>query len=257
MVALGCSAAACEVRCPIARHRVDAAGYWDPLPRTSARGIPADRHTPHASLTRGSSPRTVIVECKQSRADFVRDGPRLHALIQRRDHLHAVRRALEDRILKVCEPELRRSGTALFPELEEWNFAESRVESYRTIVRELALLDRRIHGSSKFFLLAHYRLADALLIAAPTGMLAPADVPRGWGLVEVDRAAAATASADQWTLRVPPPDLTGRLLHRRRLLRNIAAALTRRALGPSLPILSIAAEPRPEPAKQPTANPAV
>lgn len=224
-----CCAAATEVICPIARFRVDVAGYADPLPRD--RGLATAPHrAASVLLERGPRPRTIIIECKQSRADFLSDSADRDELLAQRDHLTGVRKALEDRIIKVCEPELRQSGSALFDELETWDFARSRVPSYRRIVRELRTLDARLHGSSKFWTLAHYRLADALYIAAPAGLIRPRELPEGWGLLEIGRAEAVRDDAceDAWRITQPAPLLEGKELHRRRLLRNIAVALSRR-----------------------------
>lgn len=223
----GCAAAAHEVACPIARHRVDAAGYLDALPKRPPRA----RRTPPADasprlLDRGERARTIIIECKQSRADFLSDRADAPALLTRREHLNAVREALEERILKVCEPELRRGGTSLFPDLERWDFSRSKLSSYQGVLGELAAVDKRLHGSSKFWCMAHYRLADALYIAAPAGMLRPHELPPGWGLIEVPR---HETSGDAWTISVHSPLHEGRLSHRRRLLRNIAVALSRRS----------------------------
>lgn len=233
----GCAAAATEVRCPIERYRVDAAGYLDPLPKSAGRGSRAgpDRRTPRSLdesrqaprtptlLERGERARTIIIECKQSRADFLRDRADAERLMDERAHLTAVKNALEVRILKVCEPELRTSGTSLFAELESWNFGESRLSSYRQVLDELRSLDRRLYGSSKFWRLAQYRLADALYVAAPLGMLRAHELPEGWGLLEISRAGITEG---EWALSTPAPALAGNPSHRQRLLRNIAAALS-------------------------------
>ena len=226
MLDSGCAAAAPEVPCPIARHRVDAAGYLDARPQKPVRRLAATADAHPALLTRGERARTIIIECKQSRADFLSDRADTPALLEKRAHLHAVRAAIEERILKVCEPELRRSGSSLFPDLEQWDFARSRLGSYQGVLRELARVDRQLHGSSKFWRLAHYRLADALYIAAPAGMLRAHELPAAWGLIEIPRHAER---GEDWTISVPAPLLEGRTLHRQRLLRNIAAALAKRA----------------------------
>lgn len=237
----GCVAAAAEVRCPIARHRVDVAGYLDPLPRRSL-GMSSSVESTWQPLEpgeprfeRASVARSVIVECKQSRADFLSDSRDADDLIAERERLIRVRLVLEEQILKACEPHLRQSGTRLFAELEEWDFSLSRVASYRAVIRDLRRIDQRLHGESKFWTLAHYRLADWLYLAAPVGTIHPREVPPGWGLLEVPREALdAAASGDQQLpgtlrVRVQAPPLAGKPDHRARLLRNIAVALTRSA----------------------------
>ncbi|HMN39288.1 MAG TPA: hypothetical protein PKE29_00475 [Phycisphaerales bacterium] len=238
LVAGGCSAAGTEVRCPIARHRVDAAGYLDPLPR-SGRGVAweaaAPTHEPR--FVRGERARTVIVECKQSRADFLSDSRSIDDLVAERDRLLRVRSVLEEQIIKACEPHLRISGSRLFPDLEEWNFGNSRVGSYRAVLSDLRKLDERMHGESKFWLMAHYRLADWLYIAATPGVVRPREVPPGWGLLEIDAEWGGGFEPGEHgpsgragvRVRAPAPQLSGKPEHRVRLLRNIAVAGTRRA----------------------------
>jgi hypothetical protein len=243
----GCAAAAVEVRCPIARHRVDAAGYVDPLPRRLAKGGGsggswletgelAEEGAARAVFGRGAAAKTVIVECKQSRADFLVDTRDVPALLEERARLTALRSSLEERIVKVCEPHLRVSGSSLFPEMDEWDLSASRVGSYRKVLLELRRVDERLHGKDgcKFWTLAHYRLADWLYLAAPRGVLSEREVPPGWGLIEVPREAlegpsreAVAAGVAAARVRVAAPERGGRAEHRARLLRNIAVAATR------------------------------
>ncbi len=212
---LGSPAAATEVRCPIARYRVDVAGYLDRWPDVPAVGAGpgADRRRP--------SPRTVIIECKCSRGDFLRDRGETDRLLAHRDALDRMRRGIEERRIKAHEPHLRRSGSSLFPELEQWDFAASRLRGYRQVVRDLRRIDRALYGQTKFFMVARYALADRLYLAAPRGMIRPRELPRGWGLLECAPPARALGTA------VEAPELPARPEHRARLLRNIAASACR------------------------------
>jgi hypothetical protein len=220
LFAVGCAAAATEIRCPISRFRVDAAGYLDPLPRGSCAP---------PGCWRGATARTVIIECKQSRGDFLRDARTTPALLARRRMLDAARACLEDRIIRVAEPALRVGGSALFPELERWDFDRSRLASYRRIVAELRRTDRALHGQTKFWRLRQYKLSDFLYIAAPRGVIDPAEAPPGFGLLEPDPDPAP--GAPPLRVRLPAPDLGAREVRRLRLLRNIAAAASRRTLA--------------------------
>lgn len=178
---------------------------------------------------------TVIVECKQCRADFLKDSRRLDALLAEREQLDQRRRHLEERLIKAAEPHLLFSGTMLFPEMEAWDFAASRSPAYRAVLRDLRRIDRQIHGDTKFWTIARYALADHLLIAAPAGLLRQRELPPGWGLLEFP---AGWLSERR---RLPDPDdpsaacrlrmpLAGtpvsKDVHRARLLRNIAVAAT-------------------------------
>lgn len=235
LAAEGCSAAALEVRCPIARHRADAAGYLDPLPARDVALAAAGATGPNRSFGRGRLPKSVIIECKQSRADFLTDSRNADETLAERDRLERVRITLEEQIVKACEPHLRQSGSALFADLETWDFSRSRVASYRAVLRDLKRVDERLHGESKFWLMARYRLADWLYLLAPRGVIRAREVPPGWGLLEVEEEAVASEStplcANGVRIRVAATERAGRIEHRARLLRNIAVASTRQMLA--------------------------
>lgn len=228
----GCVAAAVEVRCPIARHRVDAAGYLDPQSRrmqvSGGEGPALSLANDPPRLPKGVRAKTVIVECKQSRSDFLTDSRDADDLLVERARLERVKSTLEEQIVKVCEPQLRRSGTRLFAELEEWDFERSRIASYRGVLNDLRRIDERLHGESKFWTLWHYRLADWLYLAAPPGVIRTREVPPGWGLMEL-------LPGQTPVIRVQAPELSGKPEHRQRLLRNIAVAATRR-MTESIPV---------------------
>lgn len=258
----GCQALATEVACPLSRWRVDVAGYLDTRPEDVVRGFaplslreragvrapriegasPADSDfvdssclsaKPQAVALVRCEPRTILIECKQSRGDFLRDRTELERLLAERERLHAARVHLEENRIKACEPHLRQSGSALFQELETWDFASSKLNAYRKVLRELRQIEKHLYGQTKFCMIARYRLADRLYLAAPTGMLKPRELPAGWGLLECPR---------KW-LQSPPSlfDLVGEPALRvaviapeqrsprkfqLRLLRNIAVAAT-------------------------------
>lgn len=239
----GCLVVGTEVRCPIARWRVDVAGYLD----VRGQGDPALDDDPGAAdaAWRRRPPRTIFIECKQSRSDFLRDRRDRERLLGERRALERLARTMERDRLRATEPDLRRAGT-LFPELmpdaEEWDWDAARSPAYRDLLRRLRRIDRRIHGETKFCLAARYRLADRLYVAAPRGLLRPRELPPGWGLLECAASAleADDARADLFgesllTLRVPAPVLRPREEYRQRLLRNIAvaasAAFARRELA--------------------------
>lgn len=229
----GCVAAADEVRCPIARHRVDVAGYLDPLPRRRPRAaemwrtlVPEAAPVGRLDLERSDRARTVIIECKQARSDFLTDSRNVDDLLAERERLGRVRAVLEERIVKVCEPHLRRSGSRLFAELEDWDFERSRVASYRAVLNDLRRVEERLYGERKFWTMSRYRLADWLYIAAPVGVISPREVPPGWGLLELPT--ARQRGGRELRVRVPAPTHSGKDDHRLRLLRNIAVAASRR-----------------------------
>jgi len=296
LMRLGCVVVAPEVACPIARFRVDVAGWCElgeaPFARRDARVSRASLWSgsmrEEAASTQGSTgtagntgvaarseggrsehgmraARTIIIECKQCRADFLRDDARLDELLRERERLRARKIDLEQTIVRRFEPQLRISASSLFSECEEWRFEQSRIATYRKVLVALRRVDESIHGQTKFCLLARYRLADRLYIAAPVGVISAREVPSGWGLLEcrrgvLRRGGARVSELDDLPVNetVPAPPL-GSPDHRRiRLLRNMAVAATRSMVAVSraagAPIASSAA-PVERPSCEPTLPP--
>jgi hypothetical protein len=212
-----------EVTGPIGRHRVDVAAW-------------SDRHAPDRE------PLTVVIECKASRTDFVRDRRNAGRLRRERERVEEVARQLEAERLPRREPDLQVGAPTLFPELGEWDFGRSQDPEYRACLRRRRRLDEMIHGETKFFLFERYRLADRLFVAAPAGTLRARDLPPGWGLLEASPAAlrpdhpvAGTDLFGQGPLSVrvrAPARRRAAVRFRERLLRNLAVANTREALRP-------------------------
>jgi hypothetical protein len=234
--AAGCMAFANEVRCPISRYRVDCVGYKD-------RDVEARTRCPA---------RTIVIECKQSRADFLRDRETLEPLLKLRTHLETVRQSIEAERIRREEPHLRRAGTSLFAEMDEWDFAASRLPAYRKVLRRLRQLDEQIHGQTKFFVIARCQLADRLYVAAPRGMIRPCELPRGWGLLECSARCLedvdVQARFDEppaLRMKVEAAELRPRADFRLRMLRNIAVAATMAAhqRGEAVSRLSASAAP--------------
>ncbi len=244
LLGVGCRAVATEVRCPICRYRADVAGYLDKAPSRRrwewggsilAGERAADGCADRAGPVCGATPKTVLIECKQSRADFLRDRRDGERLLGLREEIGARRRYLEEERIKGEEPQLRRSGSSLFAELEEWDFASSRIEAYRRLLRQERRLDEQLHGETKFWLAARYRLADYLFIAAPEGMIRAKELPHGWGLLACPRALLGSEprAPEGPGLRVihGATERSSSEEHRLRLLRNIAVAATRASVG--------------------------
>lgn len=225
----GCRILAREVQCPLSRYRVDIAGYLDVR-------VAGDSGSGQAAVRR-CEPRTIMIECKQSRGDFLRDAERIAPLLELREQYQRMGASIEEHRIKRCEPQLRRAGTSLFAELDEWDFAASRLAGYRRVLRRLRRLDEKIHGNTKFFLMARYRLADELYLAAPAGVVKPRELPAGWGLLEcapqqlrgddVGECGADWADVPGLRIAVVAPAHAPRPAHRQRLLRNIAVAACR------------------------------
>lgn len=211
----GCRAVGMEVPCPVARFRVDAAGYAEEgLPRT---------------------PRTIVVECKATRADFLRDDLHVDALLLERQRLLERKQQIEAELIPVHEPHLRRTDEVLFAQAASWEFQHSRLLPYRRVLRQLTQLETHLHGQTKFDLVARWRLANELWLLAPSGVVRAREVPPGWGLAECSAAVLRRGVRHALALdtlplhvRLPAPSHDSPLPRRMRLLRNIAIALTRR-----------------------------
>jgi hypothetical protein len=220
----GCHAVATEVRCPIFRYRVDVAGYQDTLPwDAGGRGSASHKLV---------QPRTFIIECKQSRSDFMRDCEHTTELLEVRSQLHSIRQSIEHNRIKRLEPQLQCGGTSLFAELEDWDFSASRLPAYREVLRKLRRIDQKLHGGTKFFLIDHYALADELYVATPAGLIRRNELPAGWGLLECDARSIAPLSSIApdgsrcMNVAVASRVRAAKPPYRQRLLRNIAVSLS-------------------------------
>lgn len=164
---IGCWHIATEARTRIPRFRADVMGL----------GL-----TPGA----GGTPFVAIVECKQSRADFLRDAADRDAVRRRRDALLA-RCAGAEPLLRASEPHLIDSDGWLFPELAPLRLDGSRLRGLRRARRDAASLDRRSRANVKLWSLRRWRQADLFYIATPRGLLKQAEMPQGWRLIETQR----------------------------------------------------------------------
>ena len=252
---IGCREVATEVACPIGRFRVDVAGWLD---HVEGESLPEPRAPePHgdagpslfeaaastdrrARTRRGPRrPRVILVECKQSRGDFLRNDETREALLAERERLRRSARRIEELRIKRHEPHLRKVEAGLFEDAESWDFASTRIGAYRDALARIERIERDLYGRSKFDLCRRYRLGDHLLIASPRGLVRPRELPEGWGLLECDRAAlrrresadpsGPAAEPASLRRRVEPPRLDCPEPRRLRMLRNLAVAASRAA----------------------------
>jgi hypothetical protein len=173
--------AAAEVRCPVPRFRADVAGA-----------------SPEGSLPR----RSVIIECKASRADIVRDAGSRASLAPTLARLECLRRRHRAGDGREIEPHLRRAGSALWPELDDWDWAASSSPASAAIDRALSRARRRLAHSTKLETVARWRLAGQLLLLTAPGVVRPGELPPGWGLLEARAPAGglgANGNPRRWT----------------------------------------------------------
>jgi hypothetical protein len=154
---------AMEVRAPRSSYRVDVAG------------IRIDRKPTVSTV--------VVFECKQSPNDLLRDNRRHDELRERLIQLQDRREKLES-LLAVHHPSLRTSD-CLFPEWTNFDFTTLDHQGYRQTIEKIGRVQRQLFQNIKFDLVTRYRLGNLHYLVAPVGMVDPAEIPIGWGFLEV------------------------------------------------------------------------
>ena len=205
-----------EVTDPTGRFRVDVAAWTDREP--SAQGVVRAR------------PRTVLVECKRSRSDYLRDGARASGLMARRTELIE---ALAERGLQPASlfSRVQGDGATLFD--DRLLDPDRPGRAVRRLRIELTSIERRVFRGVKFARLARWRVATRLWVAAPEGMLSPCELPVGWGLLEAPHKALqgtvpeGVPASSVIRPRIRAPELTVTEGFVARTLRNIAVANSR------------------------------
>lgn len=169
-----------------------------------------------AAMGRGLHATTAIFECKQARADLLKDAHddtetrrKLNAALRRRSKLEA--------LLGVHRPDLRR-GESLFAEYDVWDFGELEHKSYHALLTEISLLQGRLVGGAKFAKMLRYQCADFLYLVVEDDIYADAEIPAGWGLL--------VRREEEMELRRKPARLQPSDTQRHALLESIALAGT-------------------------------
>ena len=169
----------------------------------------------------GAERRTAVFECKQARADLLKDAHAETATRKKLAELIARRAKLEE-LLVVHRPDLRQ-GEALWPEFDTWDFSGLEHATYREVLAELATLQARVLKGTKFSKMFRYRCADFLYLVVEENIFAEAEIPAGWGLL--------VRRGEELALVRPPVALDAADAQRLALLENIALAATRPRRG--------------------------
>ena len=188
-------------------------------------GQPDRTPSPHSRRLAMRSVRTVLVECKATRADFLSDRAALEPAQREHARLRARRDRIREQLVSRWEPHLRREGETLFAETDGWNFERSRLASVRQADRDERLAAQALRSQVKFARMATWRLADRLYLCTPGGMLKPHEVPAGWGLIEITRGALR--------VRTPAPELGSPEPRRWRAVLNVQRVADRTVDCPS------------------------
>jgi hypothetical protein len=162
----GYSAVATEVRLPNSAFRADVAAY---------------RRAPRSSKAECGIGDTAVFECKQVRSDFLKDSYVAEATRRRLLVLNERRQTLE-RLLKLHLPSLR-SGESLFAEFDAIDLRGTEHKTYRRVLREIDIGQRRLFGKTKFDKLRRYRCANLNYLVVEPNVLETHEVPVGWGLL--------------------------------------------------------------------------
>jgi hypothetical protein len=124
---------------------------------------------------------TAVFECKVSRADFLRDGAceagATETLVRLNERLTALRALIGGH-----RPDLRR-GEELFPEFDALDLRGLRHRTHDKLEREFACQQRKLHEGTKFAKLGRWRAASLLYLVTEEALLAPHELPDGWGLL--------------------------------------------------------------------------
>lgn len=200
----GYRSCAYEVSLPNSRYRADLAAY---LPARERVG----------GIVRPAIGSTAVFECKQARSDFLKDSRSERATAAELAALHERRAALELQ-LRVHYPTLR-VNDSLFQDYQSSDFGALEHESYRRLLKRIALLQRRLFRQTKFDALMRARCANLFYVVADEGIFRPPEIPVGWGLL--------VRRGEELELRAKPiwQDLAD--FERLGLLHRIASAGTR------------------------------
>jgi len=179
-----------------------------------------------ATIGKGASATCAVFECKQARADLLKDAHDDAA--SRRALTAAIRRRQKlETLLGGHRPDLRR-GESLFAEYDAWDFGDLEHQNYHRLLSEIAKLQRRLVDGAKFAKMLRYQCADFLYLVVEDDIYADAEIPAGWGLL--------VRRDDDLELRRKPARLQPADTQRRALLEAIALAASlavRKSLRPS------------------------
>jgi hypothetical protein len=152
--------------------RLDVAAYR-PSTKPPAHLSGGTAATPHGTLA--------VFECKQSRADFLRDSRCEAETLARLEALNT-RLGTYEEFLRTHHPTLR-DGDELFPEFDGYRFEKLGYEPYDQLRADINAVTRRLHTCTKFSRLARWDAANLHYVVAEPGVARPSELPAGWGLL--------------------------------------------------------------------------
>ena len=190
-----------EVRLPLSNYRADVAGY---APTKRYVREPGD---------------TCLMECKQSRADFLKDSA-VEAEHSKEKRRLSIEMGILMRMLGIHLPDCRQ-GVSLFPEYDDYDFGELRHEKWRRLQARLAYLERRLKHGSKFAKIARYGCGTYCWLAVEKDVLRDkTEVPAGWGCL--------IRSGDSFEVWINAPRFVVKPEVKLKLLERIAGRVSRK-----------------------------
>ncbi len=177
----GFSIAAAEVSVPrLGFCRLDVAAYKPSAARKGAVALGT----------------VAVFECKQSRADFLRDTKCEAETLARLEKLQE-RLATYEGFLRTHYPALR-VGEELFPEFDAYRFEAAGYTPYDELRAEIAAVTKRLHARTKFSRLARWNAANLHYVVAEPEVARPGELPAGWGLLTRSENRLETVSPAVW-----------------------------------------------------------
>lgn len=201
----GYSCCGLEVRVANCGYRADVAAY---RPASEMASIVFEGKT--MRRRQAAIGTTALFECKQSRADLIKDSCLSVATIKRLKEQHARRTTLE-RLLKIHYPSAA-NGESLFPEYDTYNFAATGHNGYAKVSREIATLQSRLFSKNKLEKLARYGCANLFYLVVTANIIANYELPLGWGLLVRNGESLVLAQRPVWNEVSPASRLA--ILHR-------------------------------------------
>jgi len=204
-----------EVKLPRSNYRADVAAY---LVRQALQPLGGAEIKPTRLVRQPIVGTTAVFECKQSRADFLKDSRSSSKTEEQLGVLHLRRLTLE-RLIGLHLPSLRK-GETLFPEYDALDFSQHEHRTYRKVLRQIEILQARLYGKTKFDRMTRYECANVCYLVVDEGILEPHEAPLHWGLLVRRGNSLVQVCTPAW--REIPQPVRLELLHR------IALAGTRR-----------------------------
>lgn len=171
----GFSCSACEVAVPGSGYRADVAAYR----RAVARRV-VEFEGKKLRRNEAVVGATAVFECKQARADLLKDSFLAEGTRRELARLHERRLTLE-RLLRVHLPSAL-NGDDLFQEFQTLNAESMAHKGYQKVLRGIAALQNGLY-KTKFEKLARYRCANLFHLVAVEGIVKDYELPPGWGLL--------------------------------------------------------------------------